>query len=119
MENIKSKYVVWNHPKTLVLYNDTPNGGIHPLCEEMFENAVIEFNDNGTITLKGDMWQFGIEFHDEYPHNLGYEVHPQYIKKTRFRKKDIVRPGWHRKKDNIYKEIIIKDFIIEKDGQMY
>jgi hypothetical protein len=85
---------------------------IAPLHEDMFENASIIFNDNGSITLEGDIWQFELEFHDCYPSELNYKVHPNYIDKTRFTKKDIVRSGWHRKLQNSHKKMIIKNYII-------
>lgn len=116
MEDINSKYIKWIYPKRFILIDNKDGLDIYPLNESVFENAKIHFNDNGSITLIGDMWQFGISFYDVYPEELDYTVHPNYISKTRFRKKDIVRSGWHRKLYDIYKEIIIKDYIIESSN---
>ena len=112
METIESKFILFDRNKTLTLLKDAPLS-IFPLHQTVFEDATIEFNDNGSITLTGDEWQFGISFHDESPSNFDYEVHPNYITKTSFRKKDVVRSGWHRKLKNERKKLIIGDYIIK------
>ena len=48
----------------------------------------------------------GLEFHDVYPSELEYEVDPEYIEKTRFRKRDVVRHGWHKKLKKDYLDIL-------------
>lgn len=113
MENINAKYIVLHNSNHLFIKNESDNIHISPLFEEVFENASVIFNDNGSITLEGDLWDYGIELHDCYPSELNYEVHPDYIKKTWLTKKDIVRSGWHRKLYNKHKKIIIKNYIIE------
>ena len=113
MENISSKYIRYSYPNHLFIIGENDNLSLSPLNEEMFENASIVFNDNGSITLEGDVWEFGISFSDCYPSELDYEVHPNYIGKTKFTHKDIVRSGWHRKLNNSHQKIIIKNYIIE------
>ena len=83
-----------------------------PIRETVLEDVTITFNENDSITMEGEEWQFGIEFHDEYPKYFDYEVHPKYIKKTRFRKKDIVRSGWHRKLNNEHKKVMITNYVL-------
>ena len=112
MENINAKYIRYSYPNHLFIIGENDNLSLSPLNEEMFENASIVFNDNGSITLEGDVWEFGIQFHDCYPSELDYEVHPKYINKTWLTKKDIVRSGWHRKLHNQHQKIIIKNYII-------
>ena len=120
METIKSRYAIITTDKCISLYNDkTQLPNISPLWEDVFENVTITFNDNNSITLDGDCWQWGIEFDDEYPNNFDYEVHPNYIKLTKFRKKPIVRHGWHRKKNNKHITIIMSDYKIVKTQSNY
>lgn len=116
MEQIQSKYIIVECGYTLRLWKDEEALTHKPSSSEVFENATIVFNDNNTITLEGDCWQYGFELYDVYPSELPYKVHPQYIEKTRFRKKDIVRAGWHRKADNVHKKIILSKYsIVETD----
>ena len=113
MENITGKKIVLSYcNNSLRVYDHNDKVSIYPLDEQCFENASITFNDNGSITLEGDCWQFGINFHDEYPENIEYKVHPSYITKTMFRHKDIVRAGWHRKLENKHKKIILNKYMI-------
>ena len=110
-KELTSKYAVINN-ETISLYSDIDKVSHHPLFENVMEDVTIQFNDNGSIKLEGYEWQFGICFHDEYPENFEYEIHPDYIEKTRFRKRDIVRNGWHRKKENKHKVIILSHYNI-------
>lgn len=113
MEDINSKFVVHsleNGCNTLKLYEEIPQ--IHPLYENILECVTIHFNDNGSITIEGEMWQYGIEFHDEHPSNFDYEIHPSSITQTRFRKKDVVRSGWHRKMENKHFKMITNKYNI-------
>ena len=106
MKDIQSKYVIYSYYEghKMVLTNDTPD--IQPLFEHVIENATIHFNDDHTIVLEGDEWQFGICFEDTYPSKFDYEIAPEYISKTWFTKKDIVRSGWHRKLHNKHIRIV-------------
>lgn len=113
MENILAKYIRLHNSNHLFIIGENDELSLSPLYDTMFENASITFNDNGSITLEGDVWEFEIIFNDCYPSELDYEVHPTYIKQTRFTHKDIVRSGWHRKLNNSHKKIIIKNYIIE------
>lgn len=116
MENIQSKYVVFNYyGNTLLILDNEEKVSCRPLCEDVFENATITFNENNSITLEGDCRAYGIEFHDVYPSELPYKVHPNSIEKTRFRKKDIVRAGWHRKLENVHRKIILNKYKIIED----
>ena len=117
MENISVKYIIYQDPNHLFIIGENDDLRLSPLHEEMFENASIVFNDNGSITLEGDVWEFELLFNDCYPSELDYEVHPSYISKTKFTHKDIVRSGWHRKLNNSHKKIIIKNYIIEYPKQ--
>ena len=113
MEDIWSKYIVYTQKEgcnVLKLYSEVPS--IHPLYDKLLENARIQFNDNNSITVEGEEWQYGIEFHDECPSNFDYEIHPSSITKTRFRKKDIVRSGWHRKMENKHFKMITNKYNI-------
>jgi hypothetical protein len=113
MEKIQSKYVIFNHSdNSLTVLQDEEDLSFRPICDDVFENATIVFNDNNSITLEGDCWQYGLSLNDVYPSELSYEVHPKYIKKTRFLKKDIIRTGWHRKKDNIKTKVIMSKYKI-------
>lgn len=81
MESKKTyKSLVYNYDRHEIKCNET---SLHPLYEDLFENATITFNDSGTITIEGELVQWGLE----------YEVDPEYIEKTRFRKRDVVRHG--------------------------
>lgn len=116
MEQIQSKYIVIDHSNNTISLSKKPESlRFRPITDEVFENATIVFNDNNSITLEGDCWQYGLELHDIYPSELPYKVHPNYIEKTRFRKKDIVRAGWHRKADNVHTKIILNNFKIIQD----
>lgn len=113
MEDIKSKYVLWGLDSNRIeLFDDSKRISVQPIRETVMEDVTITFNENGSITMEGEQWQFGIDFEDEYPENFNYEIHPNYIKKTRFRKKDIVRSGWHRKLHNKHKKVMITDYVI-------
>ena len=117
MRTIKSNFatVSRNYEKLITLYDNKSEVVCQPLFESVYENVEIVFNDNGSITLTGDEWQFGIEFHDVYPSELDYEVHPDYIKLTKFRKKQIVQHGWHRKLNNEKRIITMTNYkLIEK-----
>lgn len=113
METIKSKYAILTYKGRITCCKDKPTH-CSPLLEEVYENVTIMFNDNNSITLDGDCWQWGIEIHDEYLKYFDYEVHPNYIKLTKFRKKPIIRSGWHRKKDSKHKTIIMNNYKIIK-----
>lgn len=113
MENIKAKYIIYNSPNQLEIIQEGEHPEIYPLHEEVFENASIIFNDNQSITLEGDVWDFGFLCESHSPSDLKYEVHPKYIKKRCFTKKDVIRPGWHRKLHNQHQKIIIKNYIIK------
>lgn len=117
MKQIQSNYIILEHGDTcyIRLIKDKEYIRHRPISEDVFENVTIIFNDNGSITIEGDCWQYGIEFTDVYPSELSYNVHPSYIDKTRFRKKDIVRAGWHRKLENIHKSIIVNKYAIIED----
>ena len=117
MENITAKYIRYSYPNHLFIIGENDNLSLSPLNEDMFENASIVYNDNGSITLEGDTWEYGFELHDCYPDELDYEVHPNYISKTWLRNKDIIRSGWHRKLHNKHQKIIIKNYIIEYSKQ--
>lgn len=110
MESKKTyKSLVYNYGRHEIQCNET---SLHPLYEDLFENATITFNDSGTITIEGELVQWGIEFHDVYPSELEYEVDPEYIEKTRFRKRDIVRRGWHKKLKRDYRKLTLSNFVI-------
>ena len=113
MENIKAKNIRLTYGSNILyVFKDDEEVSLRPIDEEMFENATISFNENGSITLEGDCWKFGILFDSEYPKNIDYEVHPSYIEKTRFRHKDIVRAGWHRKLKNEHRKLIFNKYMI-------
>ena len=112
-----SKYAVINN-ETIRLYNDKDKVSHHPLLESVMEDVSITFNDNGSINLEGDEWQFDVCFHDEYPKYFDYEIHPDYIEKTRFRKRDIVRCGWHRKLENKHKIITMSHYKIIQESDV-
>ena len=115
METKKAKFAVVNTTPgdkscCIKLTNERPS--IQPLFDSLYEDAEIVFNDNNSITLTGNKWQFGIEFQDVYPSELDYEVHPNYIELTKFRKKPIVRHGWHRKAENKFEKITFSNYQI-------
>ena len=116
MKDIKAKYAVYHRTsgKITLSNDDSKLRAINPLYEDELENVKITFNDNGSITIDADAVCYGIFFHDEYPENLSYKIHPGYITKTRFRKRDIVRAGWHRKLEKEHKKITINKYIIEE-----
>ena len=100
MESKKTyKSLVYNHDRYEIQCNET---SLHPLYEDLFENATITFNDSGTITIEGELVQWGLE----------YKVDPEYIEKTRFRKRDVVRHGWHKKLKKDYCKLTLSNFVI-------
>lgn len=116
MENIIAKHVVFTYPNMIKVISDkNDNVSCRPFFEDIVENATITFNNEGNITIEGDFWQFGFFPYDEYLSNIEYQVHPDYIEKTRFLKKDIVRVGWHRKLENKHKSIIVTNYTIIKE----
>jgi hypothetical protein len=82
-----------------------------PLYEVLFENATLTFV-NGTLTIEGDCVEFGIEFNDHHPSYFEYDIEPYYIEKTRFLKRDVVRAGWHKKKERVHKKVTVNNFCI-------
>ena len=111
METIKSKFVIWSISNNRIKLCDQ-NYGHHPFSEKIWEDVTITFNDNDSITMEGDEFQYGFELHDEYLKEFDYKVHPDYIDKTKFTKMDIVRRGWHRKLENKHKKVIMKNYTI-------
>lgn len=110
MEKTKTyKSVVYNYNSHEIQCNKT---SCYPSREDIIENATITFNDNGTIILEGECINWGIELHDVHPSELDYEVDPKYIKKTYFLKKDIIRPGWHKKVKRTPIKITLSNFVI-------
>ena len=116
MEEIKAKYAVYHRSSGKITLSDDTSKlkAINPLWEDELENVTIKFNDNGSVTIEADAVLYDISFHDVYPENLDYKVHPEYISKTKFRKRDIVRAGWHRKLEMGHKKITINKYIIEE-----
>ena len=111
MKNIFSKFIVWDcSSNTIYLSDKKPS--ISPAREELWEDVDIIYNDNGSITIEGTAYDYGICFHSVYPSELDYKVHPKYISKTRFTKKDIIHPGWHLKEKTIHKKIITDKYTI-------
>lgn len=119
MEKITSKYAVVTYEKgytKIKLYDTTQeHPEIHPLYETLFENVTLTIDDNNMLTLIGEQWQYEVAFHDFYPSEIEDEVDEEYIRKTFFTKRDIIRAGWYRLKNNISKELIITHFVIEKE----
>ena len=118
MEKITSKYAVVTYEKgytKIKLYDTTQeHPEIHPLHETLFENVTLTFNNNNMLTLIGEEWQYEVAFHDFYPSEIEDEVDQAYVDKTFFTKRDIIRSGWYRLKNNVRKELIITHYVIEK-----
>ena len=118
MEKITSKYAVVIYEKgytKIKLFDTTQkHPEIHPLYETLFENVTLTFDDNNMLTLIGEEWQYEVAFHDFYPSEIEDEVDQEYVDKTFFTKRDIIRSGWYRLKNNIRKELIITHYVIEK-----
>ena len=113
MDNMKFSFAKVSKDGEVQCYKEQPHTVfLSPLSEYVFENVTITFNDNNSITVDGDCWQYGLTSHDEYPNKFDYEIHPDYIELTKFRKKPIVRSGWHRKKENHHKNIILNKYSI-------
>ena len=113
MEDIKSDFVVISGNK-IKLFTKSDERIIQPLYDDIFENVTIHFNENGSITLYADEIEYDFLFRDTYPEDLDYEVDESEISKTWFRKKPIVRTGWHRKLKTKPIEYIINNYIIIK-----
>lgn len=111
MENIFSKFIVWDCPSHTIYLSDKEQS-ISPIREELWKDVDIIYNDNGSITMEGTAYDYGICFHSVYPSELDYKVHPKYISKTIFTKRDIIRPGWHLKEKTIHKKIITDKYTI-------
>lgn len=120
MKQIKSNYAIVNNDDDKIYLYDDEVFNFRPLYAEVFENVTITLEDNGnTMIMEGDKRQYDITFHDVYPSELNEKVHPDYIEKTRFTKKDIVRSGWYRLTENKHKTIISNHYTIIKDGEMH
>ena len=113
MEDIKSDFVVITNNK-IKLFSESDECSVQPLYDDIFENVTIHFNDNGSITLYADKIEYEFLFEDTYPENLDYEIDESEISKTWFRKRPIVRTGWHRKLKTKPIEYIINNYIIIK-----
>lgn len=111
MNVIHAKFVLWNvKSNTIRTYQTGPS--IYPLYDHKLEDVTIILNQNGSVTMEGDEILYGISFHDESPEHFDYKIHPSWIEKTRFRKKDVVRAGWHRKLDKEHKKITLSKYTI-------
>lgn len=118
MQKITSKYAVVTYEKgytKIKLYDTTQeHPEIYPIYETVFEDATLTIDDNNMLTLIGGERQYRLTNHDFYPSEIEDEVNQEYIHKTFFTKRDIIRRGWYRLKNNIRKELIITHFVIEK-----
>lgn len=118
MEKITSKYAVVTYEKgytKIKLYDTTQEyPEIHPIYETVFEDVTLTIDDNNMLSLIGEERQYNLALHDAYPSEIENEIDEKYIHKTFFTKRDIIRRGWYRLKNNIRKELIITHFVIEK-----
>ena len=113
MEKIKSKFVLvseHNGCGKIVLFDKEPD--FQPLYKTLYEDVEIQFNENTTITLNGMKHNYELTLHDTYLKDIDDDVHPHYIKKTRFRKNEYVKRGWYRLLHNTLATIIYKNYII-------
>lgn len=111
MKIIHAKFVLWSRKSNIIkTYQTEPS--FSPLYDHVLEDVTITLNENGIVTMEGDEILYGISFHDESPEHFDYKIHPSYIEKTRFRKKDVVRAGWHRKLDKEHKKITLSKYTI-------
>ena len=109
MERKNYESLVINYDKNLIKCNEKE---CIPLTEDIFTNATITFNDNHSVTVEGEVIQFGFEFHDISPDELDYEVEPSYIKKTLILHRPIIRAGWHRKVNTEHKKVTLSHYTI-------
>lgn len=111
MEEIRSKYALITGDY-IHLYNDYNNIPGVGISDDLVEDVTITFNENGSVTIEGELWKYFFSWDDVKPQDLDYKVHPDYIKKTFFGKKDIVRKGWHRGLKNEHCKIIMNKYKI-------
>ena len=82
------------------------------LYGDVFENASVTLNGDGTLTVEGDRVEYGFSMHDVSPSEIPYGVHPDWIGRTRLLKREVVRAGWHRKKDTVRSRVTMASFIL-------
>ena len=115
-ETIKSKFAVARDKDGCTyfhLYENENDFSCSPLWDTVYEDVVIEFNDNGSITLKGNKQQWSFSLHDWYPDDDDL-VDPSYIKQTRFFKSKVVRAGWYKEIGTIPSDLVVRNYSIEK-----